>query len=162
MKNHTNCDETAAREPRSGVRQALLELLDGRPELVARFGHFQAAFADQSLLPERLLDICRLRIDALHRLPDAASTQLPPDNADRVRRGDYSDLSATEVAALDLAEQMTLDAHGVSSAQIAQLGRALGEPGAVTLLTAIALFDTNARMQRVLQPLRDQRLAGTS
>jgi alkylhydroperoxidase family enzyme len=166
MKNNVSGDEIAAgTDPlavRSGVREALLELLEGRPELASRFGHFQAAFADQGLVPERLLDICRLRIDALHRLPAVAATVLAADEAQRVRSGDFSLLSVTEVAALALAEQMTIDAHGVDAGQISELGRALGEPGVVTLLTAVALLDTNARMQRVLQPLREQRLTMAS
>ena len=162
MKNHTNTAESAVLEPHSGIRQALLDLLKGRPELVARFGHFQAAFADQNLLPERLLEICRVRIDALHRLPAVAATQLSAEDAARVSTGDFSCLSAAERAILDLAEQMTIDAHGVAGEQITALSRELGEPGAVTLLTAIALLDTNARMQRVLQTLRDARRAANA
>lgn len=159
MKNHTKSDESVQRDNGSGVRQALLDLLDGRPELAAQYGQFQAAFADQGLVPERLLDICRLRIDALHQLTAIPATVLTVGDAERVRAGDFSMLATKEVAALTIAEQLMIDAHGVSSEQIAELAKTLGEPGAVTLLTAIAIFDANARMQRVLQPLRERRVA---
>jgi len=141
------------------VRQALLDLLQGRPELAVRFGHFQAAFRDQQLVPERLLEICRTRIDALHNLPLAPTQTLAPEDAALVRAGNFATLSATEIAALSLTEQLAIDAHGVSDSQVNELGQTLGEPGAVTLLTAVALFDTNARMQRVLAPLRERRTA---
>lgn len=144
------------------MREALLGLLRERPELAARFAHFQAAFSDQQLVSERLLEICRTRIDALHNLPAEPAQTLSSDDLADVRAGNFSALSVTEVAALSLAEQMAIDAHGVSSTQVSELARALGEPGLVTLLTAVALFDTNARMQRVLEPLRERRTAISS
>ncbi len=146
----------------SGVRKNLLDLLQARPQLAARFDHFQAAFSDQQLLPERLLAICRTRIDALHDLPAEASQQLSADEAALVSAGNFAALSTTEIAALTLAEQMAMDAHGVTAAQVSAVADALGEPGAVTLLTAVALFDSNARMQRVLAPLRERRSATQS
>lgn len=152
----------AGRQPRSGIRTALLELLGERPELAARFGHFQAAFSDQNLLPERLLEICRTRLDALHNLPSIATELITEELANQIQAGNFASLSTTEVAALSLTEQMAIDAHGVSETQISELSAALGEPGAVTLLTAVALFDSNARMQRVLQGLYDARAAGAS
>jgi len=144
---------------RSGVRKDLLDLLQARPQLAARFGHFQAAFSDQQLVPERLLAICRTRIDALHNLPAQSTPCLSIDEATSVAAGSYSALSVTEVAALNLAEQLAIDAHGVTDEQVSELGKALGEPGAVTLLTAVSLFDSNARMQRVLALLRERRRA---
>ena len=154
----TNQSETGQTGPsQAGVRQTLLDLLQGRPELAARFGYFQAAFVDQQLVPERLLEICRTRIDALHNMPPEPTQTLSSDDAALVRDGNFSTLSVTEAAALFLAEQLAIDAHGVNDAQVSKLSQALGEPGTVTLLTAVALFDANARMLRVLAPLRDRR-----
>jgi len=156
----TNQPAISLTDPRrSGVPKNLLDLLQSRPQLATRFGHFQAAFSDQQLVPERLLAICRARIDALHRLPAVRSPNLNADDQTLLAAGDFSALSRTEVAALKLAEQLVIDAHGVTDEQVGELGKALGEPGAVTLLTAIALFDSNARMQRVLAPLSKRRRA---
>jgi len=145
---------------RPAVAAELLTQLTGKPSLAEGFLHFNLGFTDEGLLAPRLLELCRARVDALHQLPCQSS--LDDATLQNIANGEFAEFTSAERLALDLAEQLTLDAHGVRDAQVAGVAAAIGEPATVTLLTAIAMHDANVRMQKVLVPLGNLREAGAT
>jgi len=131
------------------VPAKLAERLAGRPLLAEKFQHFQNAFHEEAFVDARLLELCRARIDALHAL--APSTLLDAQTRQQIAKGQYDAFTKQEQQALGVCEQLAIDAHGVTDDQVAALNSALGEAGAVSLLTAVSMHDANIRLQRVLE-----------
>ena len=68
-----------------------------------------------------------------------------------MQKGQFSSLTDIEQHAISVAEQLAIDAHGVTEAQVAVLNRELGAAATVSLLTAASMHDAAIRMRRVLQ-----------
>jgi len=150
----TNKAEDAAvpgsREARA-VPSELLAMLNGRLELAGKFQHFQNAFHEEGLLNEKLLEMCRVRIDTLHG--NQATTTLDANTHTLVREGRFATFSEVEQKALVVAEHIAIDAHGVTDKQTSELVAVLGEPATVSLITAASMHDATARLQLVLSNL---------
>ena len=121
-----------------------------RPELLSRYKAFYSALWDDGLVPRRVLDLCRLRIAAIHEcaaewaVRDADAALGDPEAA-ALKRGDLAAFSTSERAALTIAEQFPLQHHGVSDADVAAAIEAFGDEGAVALMVALAFFDVTCR-----------------
>jgi alkylhydroperoxidase family enzyme len=129
-------------------------ILGQRQELLARYRTFYASLWSEGLVPRRVLELCRLRIAAIHdceaewRLRDAALA-LTDTERQALRRGDFQGFDTTEQAALNIAEQTPFAHHGITDEQVAAVAAALGPKGTVTLLTALSFFDVTCRWKLV-------------
>lgn len=127
-----------------------------RPELRDLFRRFYATPWDDSLLPRSLLELCRLRVAAIHDCQGELSIRDPQAglSAEQLAALDsWQDLSAfspLERAALAIAEKMPWQHHAIEDADFAELRQHLDEPATVALTVALALFDANCRLRIVL------------
>lgn len=126
-----------------------------RPELAERYRAFYASLWESELLPRRTLELCRLRVAAIHgcdsewEIRDGA-VSLGARELEDLRTGRLTEFELAERAALALAEQLPYAHHQISDAQVAAAKAALGDAGCVALLTALALFDAGCRWRLVL------------
>ncbi|MHA7816564.1 MAG: carboxymuconolactone decarboxylase family protein [Pseudohaliea sp.] len=86
------------------------------------------------LVDPRLLALCRARLQATQQ---RAVRQAPADCTD------------TERQALALAEQFAVDVNGISEAQVAALGEAMGAGAVNALVNSLYLVDMALRLQQV-------------
>jgi alkylhydroperoxidase family enzyme len=131
-----------------------------RPELRDAWLDFARLFWERDLLPIPVLELCRLRIGAMHgaALPDLcaamgeARAALDPRKAAEVDGWWRSDaFDPTERACLRFAEQFVLDPKGISDEDAAALTRALGEAGTVAFVELLAILDGFSRFARILE-----------
>ena len=129
-------------------------VLAHRPELLVRFRSFYASLWSTGTIPRRVLELCRLRIAAIHDceaewvVRDAA-VLLDENCLATLHAGRLDAFTADEQAALAVAEQMPYGQHHVSDADVARVQSAFGSAGAVALLTALAFFDVVCRLKCV-------------
>ena len=121
-----------------------------RPELLSRYKAFYSALWDDGLVPRRVLELCRLRIAAIHDCAAEwavrdANVALDSLEAAALKRGDFAAFTASEQAALAIAEQFPFQHHAVSDGDVAAAAEVFGEAGAVTLMVALAFFDATCR-----------------
>ncbi|MET0143572.1 MAG: hypothetical protein ABW122_13175 [Ilumatobacteraceae bacterium] len=116
---------------------ALEGLLGARPDYAAGLARIEVALREQQALDPVLLDLCRDRIRSLLGAPG-------PGLPDRPLRAD-------ERACLDLAEQIYVDATGVSDELVAATEAAIGHDGFVVLSYACGLFETTARAELLVE-----------
>ena len=134
----------------AGDSPPLEGLFAHRPQLLTRYKAFYGALWDEGLVPRRVLELCRLRIGAIHdcaaewAVRDAGVTLRSPEAA-ALKRGDFAAFAASERAALAIAEQFPFQHHGVSDADVAAAAEAFGDAGAVALMVALAFFDATCR-----------------
>jgi alkylhydroperoxidase family enzyme len=130
-------------------------VLGHRPELRARYRAFYTTLFDPSRVPRRVLELCRLRVAAIHdcaaewRIRDAR-VPLTDDELADLARAAFSRFDGVERAALEIAERMPYQQHAIDDAHVAAVQAALGPAGAVALLTALAFFDATCRLKLVL------------
>ena len=137
------------------ARKTLEDVLDLRPELLSRYRTFYATFWEDGLVPARTLELCRLRIAAIHEcdaqwLIRDADVELSEHELSQLRSGRFDGYSSEEQAALAVAEQIPYQHHQISDDDIRTLEKTLTPAGAVSLLTAIAFFDVSSRLNLVL------------
>jgi len=134
----------------TGAEDSWADLLRTRPELGRRYGAFYRSLWEGPV-DRRVLEIARLRIAAIHGCEAEAAMDLALDErqAAALQSGDASPFDAPVRAALTLAEHMPFDHHGISDADVSAAADHFGPDGAVTLLTALAFFDSNCRLQQV-------------
>ncbi len=140
--------ETTASTPLEAV-------LGQRPELLKRYRAFCQTFWEDGLVPRRTLELCRLRIAAIHDCAQEWAIrdgQVALNNAEiaALKRGELTTFSASEQVALNIADQIPYQHHQITDAQITDADRELTTAGAVSLLTACAFFDVNCRLRIVL------------
>jgi alkylhydroperoxidase family enzyme len=125
-----------------------------RPNLFAAWRDFASLFWKRRLLDPVLLELCRLRVaqmlGARHplavRTPEAVRAGLPQAKLAALDAWWKSDaFDAAERACLRFAEQFVLDPKGITDADAAAVVSALGEPGTVALVEALAIFDGFSR-----------------
>jgi alkylhydroperoxidase family enzyme len=130
-----------------------------RPNLYAAFRDMSAVFWEQRLVDPVILELCRLRVAALHgcrselrlRYAPARDVGLAEDKIQALEHYESDPrFSPAERACLRLAERFTLDANDVRDEDAAAVVAALGEQGAVGLLLALALFDGFSRFRVIL------------
>ncbi len=59
---------------------------------------------------------------------------------------------ATTKVCLGLAEQYVIDVHGISDARVAEVEKAIGADGVITLTTALAMWELTHRFDNALLP----------
>jgi len=129
-------------------------VLGQRPELLSRYRAFYRTLWDDGLVPRRLLELCRLRIAAIHgcrqewllRDPEAAVGE---SALAALERGDFAGFGPDERAVLAVAEQIPYAHHAITDEAVGALEGALGAPATVALLTAMAFFDVTCRLKLV-------------
>ena len=134
----------------AGNSPPLEGLLAHRPELLTRYKAFYSALWDDGLVPRRVLELCRLRIAAIHGCDAEWAVRdvgivLEVSEATALKRGKVVAFTASEQAALAIAERFPFQHHGVSDADVALATEAFGEAGTVALMVALAFFDATCR-----------------
>jgi alkylhydroperoxidase family enzyme len=129
-------------------------VLAHRPELLARFRTFYATLWSVDAVPRHVLELCRLRIAAIHDCEAEwvirdATIPLDENCLAALHAGHFDSFAEYEQAALAVAEQMPWGQHQVSDADVAGLQRRFGDAGTVALLTALAFFDVVCRLKCV-------------
>ena len=136
--------------PSAGDSPPLEGLFAHRPELMTRYKAFYSALWDEGLVPRRVLELCRLRIAAIHDCAAEwavrdAGIVLDEAEAAALKHGDLAGFTASERAVLVVAEQFPFQHHGVSDADVAAAAETFGEAGTVALMVALAFFDATCR-----------------
>ena len=119
------------------------ELLALRPALQEKYGAFLESLRLEGEVPERILTLCRARVAQIHGRPVQGITD---EEAEWLAAGEAGSLSEAERAALALAERMPFGHHYIEDQEVERVKQHLGNSGAVTLLTALAFFDVNCRL----------------
>jgi hypothetical protein len=140
---------------RDAATSAFERTLAHRPELLEGFLAFEASFQHDGLVPPRLLELCRLRIACMHGAASQwrkrdETVVLTPGELAALRDGRLDAFRDAERAALDVAECMPFQHRAIDDATVAAVVRHLGEPGCVSLMTAVAVFDARCRLEAVL------------
>ena len=136
--------------PSAGNLPPIEGLFAHRPELLTRYKAFYRALWDESLVPRRVLELCRLRIAAIHECAAEwavrdADVALSESEAAALKHGDFAPFTASEQTALAIAEQFPFQHHAVSDGDVAAAAEAFGDKGAVALMVALAFFDATCR-----------------
>ena len=142
-----------------GGEHSFAELMALRPNLAADVEAFSAQLWSAPGMDPVTLELCRLRVAQLHgaraalaeRRPEAAAAGL--SEARIARLADYGRdpaFSASERACLELSELFVMDPSAIDDTTFAAVRNALGEPGTVALLEALAVFDGFSRAQVML------------
>ncbi len=131
----------------------LSTVLGARPELMERFTAFYETLCRSQAVPDRLRELCRLRIAAVHGC-DAEWQQrhghCSEAELSALKRGDFSMFSAEEQQVLAIADTIPFNHHGMADEQVHAVQAALGDQGTVALLTACAFFDVICRWKITL------------
>jgi alkylhydroperoxidase family enzyme len=138
-----------------GAPSAFEAVLGLRPELLRLYRNFSSTLWNRTLVPAHLLELCRLRIAAVHdceaeraiRHADAGVSAEQVAALDSWR--DALCFSPVERAALGFAEKMPRQHHGVTDDDVAALRVHLSDAQVVALTVAAALFDANCRLRLV-------------
>lgn len=129
-----------------------------RPNLFADYRAFHERLWESDV-DVVLLELARLRIAQLHgcaeelavRTVAARDAGLDEDKIARLpRAGSDPRFGETERACVAFAELFAVDPHAITDADAARVVDALGEPGMVAFVEALALFDGFMRFRRVL------------
>jgi alkylhydroperoxidase family enzyme len=130
-----------------------------RPDLFSTCRDFAALFWQRQLVEPTLLELCRVRVGQmvgaeLPALCDAMRDARAAVPAAKLAAVDawssstaYSD---TERACLRFAEQFVLDPKGIRDDDAAAVVAALGDPGTVAFVEALAILDGFSRFVRFL------------
>ena len=131
-----------------------------RPNLFEAWRDFALLFWEKRLLDPVLLELVRLRVAQMHQAAFPLSSRRPEARAaglDESKLGELDQwwrspsFSETERACLRFAEQFVLDAKGMTDEQALPVVQALGEPGTVALVEALAIFDGFGRFCRMFE-----------
>ena len=114
-------------------------------ELADRYAAFLNAIERQESVPDRILTLCRARIQQIHGI---VPEDLPTEDAVHLANRAMQQFSEAEQAALQVAELMPHQHHAVQDDDVERLRDLFGNTGCVTLLTALAFYDVNARLSR--------------
>lgn len=143
--------------PEVGDGRTLLERVAAlRPAYADALRDVEAAVWDQDAVEPELLELCRLRIAQMLGA-DATATQPPvavPLGSDLVaelRQWPTSGaFTERQRVGLGFAEQLVVDAQGVSDEQAASVIASLGDGGFLVLTYACGFFETTQRASIVL------------
>ena len=131
-----------------------------RPNLFEAWRDFARIFWEKRLLDPVLLELVRLRVAQMHRAAFPLSLRRPEARAEGLDEAKIGELdhwwrspafSDVEQACLRFAEQFVLDASEMTDEQARPVVSALGEPGTVALVEALAIFDGFGRFCRMLE-----------
>lgn len=144
-------DEGAADEGAAGDDAAdLADVVAQRPAYAAALGEVLDAIWDQHVVDATTLELCRLRIGQMLGATPVAH-RVDADTLAALSRWPSDDrFDARTRVALGYAEQVTLDAQGVTEEHAAAVIAALGEDGFLVLTYACGVFETTQRAELVL------------
>ena len=134
-------------------------VLDHRPAYAAAYRAVLTELWAQHAIDPVTLELCRIRVAQLlgcdeaaaERTPAAIAAGLDEELVARLAEWPTSErFDARLRACLGLAEQVLLDAQGVSDEQAANVIAAVGEAGFLVLTYACGLFETNQRARILL------------
>jgi alkylhydroperoxidase family enzyme len=134
------------------------ELLDLRPEL-ANDHRVILESIWQGPVRARTLELCRLRMATLlaadvalqERTPEAMNDGLDEATVQALPQWAIDDrFTEADRACINLAEQYVIDVHGVSDAMVSRVTDAVGSEGALTLTTAMAMWELTHRFDNAL------------
>ena len=136
----------------------MLDALGLPPKMVEQYGEFLAALDGEEDVPARVLTLCSLRVAAIRDEVDQwivrnAAHGLTSTELDAVVRGHFGAFDAAELAALTLAERVPMAWHELTDEETAEVAEHFGPKGCVTLMTAIAYFDVNGRLEATLSSI---------
>jgi hypothetical protein len=150
-------------------------LLTHRPELLEGYRAFYASLWSERLVPRRTLELCRLRVAAIHDCAAEwairdAQVVLSAGELTALQRGDLQTFDQAERAALTVSERIPYQHHALTDDEVAAVRQRIGDAGCVSLLNALVLFDVNCRLKLTFEvgeepmaleqpPLRDGALA---
>lgn len=131
-----------------------------RPELWSRFQKFYDSIWSAGRISRRVLELCRLRIAAIHdcasewhyRTPDIF---LSEQEIAALRTGRFEGMDHCEQAALAVAEKIPFAHHDISDAEVKAVEAGYGPQATVALMTAIAFFDVRCRWDAVIRSVPD-------
>lgn len=127
-------------------------VLAHRPELLAGYRAFYSSLWTEGLVPRRILELCRLRVAAIHGCEPEwvirdAEVAVSAEQLVALERGRLEPFDPTERAALTVAERVPYQHHALTDDEVAQVKQHLGDAGCVSLLNALVLFDVNCRLK---------------
>ena len=128
------------------------------PRMVEQYRDFLASMETAEDVPARVLTLTALRVAAikgreaqwLERNPDHGLTDA---DVEAVIRGVFDGFGAAERAALELTERLPLAWHSLTDEEVAAVTEHFGPKGCVSLMSAIAYFDVNDRLEATLSSL---------
>ena len=125
-------------------------LLGHRPELLSRYKAFYSALWEDGLLPRRVLELCRLRIAAIHGCAQESVVRdsevtLSPSEVAALNDGDLGGFTPAEQSALAIAGRFPFDHHAVDDAAVGKAKAEFGSRATVALMVAFAFFDVTCR-----------------
>ncbi len=139
----------------NGVETGSFESIVGqRPRYAAALADIETALWRQEAISPALLELCRLRIAQLlgcevalmHRTPEAVGVGLDEDVVSFLSQWPTdARFSAQARACLGYAEQLLIDAQGVSDEDADRVIEAVGQGGFLVLTYACGLFETTQR-----------------
>lgn len=130
-------------------------VLGHRPELLQRYHAFYSTLWNDTRVPRRTLELCRLRIALIHDCAQEwqsrdVAVALTDAQLQSLREGAFDAFTPAEQCALVIAEQLPYAHHNVTDAEVEQARVELGNAGVVALLTALAFFDVACRLRLTL------------
>ena len=138
-----------------GAKTPFESVLAHRPELLAGYRAFLSSLWSEGLVPRRILELCRLRVAAIHDCEPEwvvrdAEVPLTDDELDALKAGKLEPFDSAEQAALVVAERMPYQHHQLADVEVEAVKQTIGDAGCVSLLNAVALFDGNCRLKLIL------------
>jgi len=134
-------------------------LVSHRPRYASALGSVEAELWAQDAIDPVTLELCRLRIAQLlscqaalgYRTPEAAAAGLDEELvASLPRWPDDPRFDSRLRTCLGLAEQLLMDAQGVTDEQAGEVVAAVGEGGFLVLTYACGLFETTQRARLLI------------
>jgi len=124
-------------------------VVNHRPEYADAFRRVEAAIWEQQVVPTDLLELCRRRVAQLlrHRSSVEPASELVSAVASWPTDPRFTE---RDRVCLAYAEQVLIDAEGVSDEQAAAVVEMLGEGGFLVLTYACGIFETRMRADLTL------------
>ncbi len=147
----------------NGTEGSFEGIIRQRPRYAAALADIEAALWQQEIIGPSLLELCRLRIAQLlgceaalvHRTPEAIAAGLDEDLVSSLSQwptdARFSDQAR---ACLGYAEQLLIDAQGVSDEDADRIIDAVGQGGFLVLTYACGLFETTQRARLTIGATR--------
>ena len=137
----------------AGANPDLPGVLQLRPSLAKRYTDFLAGFEVAGTVPTEVLEACQNHVRRIHGIvltqhaDREAGDTLDPDPDGELDGEVDGEIDGGLASALIVAEKMPYGHHTISDEEVRQLATYFGNAGAVNLLTAIAMYDAQARLE---------------
>lgn len=133
----------------SPIEQGTLRIYAHRPELAVAYANYVQALRQQSALPQRLIELVRLRVAFHNQCRSCMAIRYDPAVRDGVDEDvvcqletpdEGADLTASDRAALGFADLLATDHHAIDDDTFATLRAHFSDPQIVELGLHIATF----------------------